>query len=73
MDNSIRLKELQVVNGALRKRDKGLGFSFSFSKGFFWVRRRRWGNSTPSKRGFVLRDWDRSNLLGWGLSQRVVS
>ncbi len=35
MDNSIRLKELQVVSGAIREGDEGLGFSFSFSKGFF--------------------------------------
>ncbi len=36
MDNLIRLKELQVVGGALRKGDKGLGFFFLFSqKGFF--------------------------------------
>jgi hypothetical protein len=34
VDNSIGLKELQVVNGVLRKGDEGLGF-FSFSKGFF--------------------------------------
>jgi hypothetical protein len=51
VDNSIRLKELQVVSGALRKRDKGLGFFyFLFQKGFFWVRRRGWGNSTPFQR-----------------------
>jgi hypothetical protein len=36
MDNLIRLKELQVVGGALRKVDKGLGFFFFFlQKGFF--------------------------------------
>ncbi len=34
MDNSIRLKKLQVVSGALKKGDERLGFSFSFSKGF---------------------------------------
>jgi hypothetical protein len=39
VDNSIRLKELQDLNGALRKRDEGLRFLFIFSKGFFWVRR----------------------------------
>jgi len=33
--NSIKLKELQVVNGVLRKEDEGLGFIFSFPKGFF--------------------------------------
>jgi hypothetical protein len=52
VDNSIRLKELQVVSGALRKGDKGLGFFFFFSKGFFWVKKRRWGNSTPFQRRF---------------------
>ncbi len=36
MDNSIRLKKLQVVNGALRKGDEGLGFFlFLLQKGFF--------------------------------------
>jgi len=36
VDNSIKLKELQVVGGVLRKGDEGLGFSiFSFPKGFF--------------------------------------
>ncbi len=59
MDNSIRLKELQVASGALRKRDEGLGFSFLFQKGFFWVRRGGWGNFTPFQRRFFLRDWDR--------------
>ncbi len=39
MDNSIGLKELQVVNGVLRKGDEGLGFLFLFEKGFFWVKR----------------------------------
>jgi hypothetical protein len=36
VDNSFRLKELQVENGALRKGEEGLGFLFSFSKGFFF-------------------------------------
>jgi hypothetical protein len=35
VDNSIRLKELQLVSGALRKGDEGLGFFFSFPKGCF--------------------------------------
>ncbi len=38
MDNSIRLKELQVVNGALKKVDEGLKFFFLFQKGFFRLR-----------------------------------
>jgi hypothetical protein len=43
VDNSIRLKELQVVSGSLRKRDEGLRFSFLFSKGFFLVEEKRMG------------------------------
>jgi hypothetical protein len=39
VDNSIRLKELQVGSGALRKGDKGLGFLFLFQNGFFSMRR----------------------------------
>jgi len=36
VDNSIRLKELQDLNGALRERDEGLRFIFIFfQKGFF--------------------------------------
>ncbi len=35
MDNSIGLKELQVVNGVLRKGDEGLGFFFFFKRVFF--------------------------------------
>ncbi len=62
MDNSIRLKELQVASGALRKGDEGFGFFFFFSKRFFWVRRGGWGNSTPFQRRF---------FLGWGLTQRL--
>jgi hypothetical protein len=41
-DNSIKLKELQVVSGALRKKDKGLGIFFNFSKEFFWIRKGGW-------------------------------
>jgi len=40
VDNSIRLKELQVVIGALKNGDKGLGLFFPFQKGFVWVRTR---------------------------------
>ncbi len=57
MDNSIRLKELQVINGALKKRDERLGFSFSFSKGFFWVKKGGWGNSTPFQKEVFLKGW----------------
>jgi hypothetical protein len=36
VDNSIILKELQVVSGALKKRDEGLGiFLFFFKRVFF--------------------------------------
>jgi hypothetical protein len=35
VDNSIRLKELQVVSGVFKKRDEGLGISFFFSKKVF--------------------------------------
>jgi hypothetical protein len=53
MDNSIKLKELQVANGSLKKGDEWLKFSFIlFQNGFFWVRRRGWGNSTPFQRRF---------------------
>jgi hypothetical protein len=40
VDNSIKLKELQLVSGVLKKWDEGLGvFILFFQKGFFWVRR----------------------------------
>jgi hypothetical protein len=32
VDNSIRLKELQIVSGVLRKGDEGLGIYFFFYK-----------------------------------------
>ncbi len=57
MDNSIKLKELRVVSGALRKGDERL--RFLFQKSFFWVRRGGWGNFTPFQKKFLLRDWDR--------------
>jgi hypothetical protein len=60
MDNSIRLKELQIVSGALRKRDKELGiFFFFFKRVFVWVRRGGWGNSTLFQRKCFLKDWER--------------
>jgi len=56
VDNSIRLKGLQVASGALKKRDKGLRFFFRFQKGFFfWLRRAGWGNSTPFQRRFFFK------------------
>ncbi len=51
MDNSIKLKELQVENGAIRKGDEGLQFLFSFQKGFFWVRRGENGIIPPLSEG----------------------
>ncbi len=35
MDNSIRLKELQVVSGTIKKGDEGLRFIFFKSKELF--------------------------------------
>jgi hypothetical protein len=35
VDNSIRLKELRVVNGALRKGEEGLRLFFFFKRVFF--------------------------------------
>ncbi len=52
MDNSTRLKELQVVNGVLRKGDEGLGIFFLFQKGFFgWGRED--GSIPPLLKGIV--------------------
>ncbi len=57
MNNSIRLKELQVVSGALSKGDEGLKILFSFSKGFFFGRGGEDGSNPPLSKGsfFV---WD---------------
>ncbi len=60
MDNSIKLKELQVVNGVLRKGDEGLGFLFLFQKGFLGEE----GRMGSFQRMFFLRDWDRWIFLG---------
>ncbi len=73
MDNSIKLKELYVENGALRNGDEGLQFPFLFQKGFFWVRRGGWDNSTPFQRRFFERIRKGEFFLGWGLTQRFVS
>jgi len=59
VDNSIRLKELQVISGVLREGDKRLEFFSLFQKGFFWVKKGGWGNSTPFQRRFLSRDLDR--------------
>jgi hypothetical protein len=56
VDNSIKLKELQVVNGVLRKGDNMLGIYFLFPKGFFiWVKRGGWDNFTPFQRRCFLK------------------
>ncbi len=36
VDNSIKLKELQLVNEGLKNEDEGLRIFFLFQKGFFW-------------------------------------
>jgi hypothetical protein len=51
VDNSIRLKELQLVSGAFRKGDVGLGFFFSFPKGFFLGEEGRMGVILPFSKG----------------------
>jgi hypothetical protein len=56
VDNSIKLKELQDVNGALRKGEEGFNLFLFFSKGLFLGEKGGWGNSTLSKGGFFLRD-----------------
>jgi hypothetical protein len=58
VDNSIRLKELQVVGGDLRKGNEGLEkFFFFFQKGFFWVSTKVGRiNSTLFPKEFFLRD-----------------
>jgi hypothetical protein len=66
VDNSIRLKELQIVSGVLRKGEKGLGLVFSFSKGFFWVNKGGCGNFIAFQRRFFLRDWERCFFFGMG-------
>jgi hypothetical protein len=69
--NSIKLKELQIVGGALRKEDKGLRTFFSFPKRFFWVRRGGWGNSTPFRRRFFLKGLGEVNFWGDGVYSKV--
>jgi hypothetical protein len=53
------LKELQVISGALREGDKRLKKNSLFQKGFFWVKKGGWGNSTPFQRRFLSTDLDR--------------
>jgi hypothetical protein len=50
VDNSIKLKELQIINGALKKRDKGFKRVCLGGEGGG----KGWDNSTPFKRRFVL-------------------
>jgi len=49
MDNSTRFKELQVVNGVLRRGDKGLEFLFLLGE------QRRMDHSTPFQRSFFFK------------------
>jgi hypothetical protein len=46
VDNSIGVKELQVVSGAFKKKDERLRFFFFFKKAFFGWGREDGGNST---------------------------
>ncbi len=55
MKNSIRLKELQVVSGVLRKWDEGLGNIFSFPKGFFLVEEGRIDQFQPFPKEFFFK------------------
>ncbi len=55
VDHSIRLKELQAINGALRKGDERLGFLFLFQKNFFWVTTGGCDNSTHFQRKFFFK------------------
>jgi len=59
VDNLIKLKKLQVVNGALKKIDERFFFLKFFLKSFFWVRKGGWGTSILFQRRFFLRNWDR--------------
>ncbi len=70
MDNSIILKELPVVNGALRKGDEGFGFFFFFKRVFFGWGREDGVIPPLSKGGFFLRDWDRWIFLGMGTNPK---
>jgi hypothetical protein len=67
VDNSIRLKELQILTAVLGKGDEGLEILFYSLKEFFWVRRGGWDKSTPFQRKFFFKglgevkffwDWD---------------
>ncbi len=72
MDNSIGLKELQIVSGALRKGDEEFWFYFYFLKDFFG-----WGEDGVIPfllKGAFLGGLRNGNFFGgWGLSQGVVS
>jgi hypothetical protein len=73
VDNSIKLKKIQIGSGDLRKRDKGLGIFIFFQKGFFGVKRGGWDNSTPFQKEVYFKRIGTGELfLGWGLTQRFV-
>ncbi len=65
MDNSIRLKELQVVNGFLKKGDEG------FQKSFDCVRKGRWGTSTFFQKIFFKKGLGKVIFFGMGTNPRV--
>ncbi len=73
MDNSIRLKELQVVSGALRKGDERLGKKKCFPKGVFFGEEGRMDQFHPFPKEFFLRIGRSEFYLGWGLTQGFVS
>jgi hypothetical protein len=56
VDCSNRLRKLEVVSEVLRKGDKRLVNFYFVQKGFFWLRRGGWGNSTHFQRVFLGED-----------------
>ncbi len=65
MDNSIRLKELQVVSGAWRKGARGF-FKKSFSKWFFLGEEARIGQFHPLPNEFFLNGLGKVNFISDG-------
>ncbi len=74
MDDSIKLKELQVVSGALKKGDKGLQYNYYFFKRGFFGWRGEGGVIPPLSKGHFFKGIGISEfVLGWELTQRFVS
>ncbi len=73
MDNSIKLKELQILTRTLRKGDKGLEHNNNNnSKKKIFEGGWEDGVIPPlSQRKFILRDWERGNFLGIGTNPKV--